>query len=166
MPSSASCAIALPPSSSSEAHLGRCCLKGRAGDTARSRPLSRRSQFPPRLAWLRRLFDLFLARDRYSERSLPSSTGILTDDGDDRRVAAWKPAVKFWTRKKFRRTSGLTRSIQRAFPIEKKDGVRWLDKLRQSTELPAIRGDASVSVIANSDIYELSAQFEKSERIS
>lgn len=44
-------------------------------------------------------------------------------------------AVKFWTRKKFKGTAQLKKKINPTrVPIEKKESVRWLDKLGQSIE--------------------------------
>jgi Transposase DNA-binding len=45
-------------------------------------------------------------------------------------------AVKFWTRSKFKGTAALKRKINPTrVPIEKKESVRWLENLKQSTEL-------------------------------
>jgi hypothetical protein len=45
-------------------------------------------------------------------------------------------AVKFWTRDKFKGTAALKRKINPTrVPIEKKESVRWLENLKQSTEL-------------------------------
>lgn len=45
-------------------------------------------------------------------------------------------AVKFWTRKKFKGTAALKKKINLTrVPIEKKESIRWLDSIRQSTEL-------------------------------
>lgn len=45
-------------------------------------------------------------------------------------------AVKFWTRKKFKGTNALKRKINPTrVPIEEKESYRWLENLRQSTEL-------------------------------
>ncbi len=65
-------------------------------------------------------------------------------------------AVKFWTRKKFKGTNALKKKINPTrVPIEKKESVRWLENLKQSTDL---LGDAGRSVHIGdreSDIYEL-----------
>ena len=65
-------------------------------------------------------------------------------------------AVKFWTRKKFKGTAALKKKINPTrVPIEKKESVRWLDNVRQSTEL---LGDPRRCVHVGdreSDIYEL-----------
>ena len=46
------------------------------------------------------------------------------------------PAVKFWTRKKFKGTAALKTKIDLArVPIEKKESIRWLDNQGQSSEL-------------------------------
>jgi hypothetical protein len=45
-------------------------------------------------------------------------------------------AVKFWTRKKFKGTAALKRKVNPTrVPIERKESVRWLDNMRQSTLL-------------------------------
>ena len=45
-------------------------------------------------------------------------------------------AAKFWTRKKFKGTNALRKRINPTrMPIEGKEGMRWLDNLRQSTGL-------------------------------
>ncbi|WP_245509411.1 hypothetical protein [Bradyrhizobium zhanjiangense] len=45
-------------------------------------------------------------------------------------------AVKFWTRKKFKGTAALKKKINPTrVPIEKKESIRWLDNVRQCTEL-------------------------------
>ena len=65
-------------------------------------------------------------------------------------------AVKFWTRKKFKGTNALTRSVNPTrIPIEKKESIRWLENMNQSTEL---LGNPSRCVHIGdreSDIYEL-----------
>jgi hypothetical protein len=45
-------------------------------------------------------------------------------------------AIKFWSRDKFRGTAALKRHINPTrVPIERKESMRWLENLRQSTEL-------------------------------
>ena len=45
-------------------------------------------------------------------------------------------AARFWTRKKFKGTNALRRKVNPTrVPIEGKESMRWLDNLRQSTEL-------------------------------
>ena len=65
-------------------------------------------------------------------------------------------AVKFWTRKKFKGTAALKKKINPTrVPIEKKESVRWLDNLRQATELVS-EPDTCVHIgDRESDIYEL-----------
>jgi hypothetical protein len=65
-------------------------------------------------------------------------------------------AIKFWTRAEFRGTRALAKKINPTrVPIEKKESVRWLENLRQSTAL----FDAPERCIhvgdRESDIYEL-----------
>ena len=65
-------------------------------------------------------------------------------------------AVKFWTRKKFKGTAALKKKINPTrVPIEKKESIRWLENVQQST---ALLGDAERCVHIGdreSDIYEL-----------
>ena len=65
-------------------------------------------------------------------------------------------AVKFWTRKKFKGTAALKKKINLTrIPIERKESIRWLENLKQST---ATLGDPARCVHIGdreSDIYEL-----------
>jgi Transposase DNA-binding len=65
-------------------------------------------------------------------------------------------AVKFWNRKKFKGTAALKRKVNLTrIPIEKKESIRWLENLRQSTET---LGDPARCIHIGdreSDIYEL-----------
>ena len=65
-------------------------------------------------------------------------------------------AIKFWSREKFKGTTALKRKINPTrVPIEKKESIRWLDNLEQST---ALLGDPARCVHIGdreSDIYEL-----------
>ena len=64
--------------------------------------------------------------------------------------------VKFWSRKKFKGIAALKKKVNLTrIPIEKKESVRWLENLRQST---ALLGDPDRCVHVGdreSDIYEL-----------
>ena len=65
-------------------------------------------------------------------------------------------AVKFWTRKKFKGTAALKKKVNPTrIPIEKKESVRWLDNLKQSTELLSDPGRCIHIGDRESDIYEL-----------
>src|SRR5882757_134551 len=65
-------------------------------------------------------------------------------------------AVKFWTRKKFKGTAALKKKINPTrVPIEKKESVRWLDNVQQSTELLRDPGRCIHVGDRESDIYEL-----------
>jgi hypothetical protein len=65
-------------------------------------------------------------------------------------------AIKFWTRKKFKGTAALKKKINPTrVPIEKKESVRWLDNLKQSTELLGDPGRCVHIGDRESDIYEL-----------
>jgi hypothetical protein len=65
-------------------------------------------------------------------------------------------AIKFWSRKKFKGADALKKKINPTrVPIEKKESIRWLDNLKQSTSL---LGEAARCVHIGdreSDIYEL-----------
>ncbi|HEY6331020.1 MAG TPA: IS4 family transposase [Blastocatellia bacterium] len=65
-------------------------------------------------------------------------------------------AVKFWTRKKFKGTAALKRKINPTrVPIEKKESIRWLENLKQSTALLEDPGRCVHIGDRESDIYEL-----------
>ena len=65
-------------------------------------------------------------------------------------------AIKFWTRKRFKGTAALKKKINPTrVPIEEKESVRWLDNLRQSTELLSDPGRCVHIGDRESDIYEL-----------
>ncbi|WP_229180368.1 IS4 family transposase, partial [Bradyrhizobium ivorense] len=65
-------------------------------------------------------------------------------------------AVKFWTRKKFKGTAALKKKINSTrIPIEKKESVRWLENLKQSTQLLDHPGRCIHIGDRESDIYEL-----------
>lgn len=65
-------------------------------------------------------------------------------------------AVKFWNRKKFKGTAALKRKVNPTrVPIEKKESIRWLQNLSQSTELLGEPGRCIHIGDRESDIYEL-----------
>lgn len=65
-------------------------------------------------------------------------------------------AVKFWTRKKFKGTAALKKKINPTrVSIEKKESIRWLENMRQSTELLGDAGRCIHIGDRESDIYEL-----------
>jgi Transposase DNA-binding len=72
-------------------------------------------------------------------------------------------AIKFWTRSKFKGTNALKRAVNPTrVPIEQKESIRWLENLKQSTDLV---GDASRCIHIGdreSDIYELFCAAEES----
>ena len=65
-------------------------------------------------------------------------------------------AIKFWTRKKFKGTRALKRKVNPTrVPIEEKESYRWLENVRQSTQLLA-QPERCVHIgDRESDIYEL-----------
>jgi hypothetical protein len=65
-------------------------------------------------------------------------------------------AVKVWTRQKFKGTAALKKKVNPTrIPIEKKESIRWLDNLEQSTELLGGPGRCVHIGDRESDIYEL-----------
>src|SRR4051794_23317789 len=65
-------------------------------------------------------------------------------------------AVKFWTRKKFKGTAALKRKVNPTrVPIERKESVRWLANMRQSTLLFGEPERCIHIGDRESDIYEL-----------
>ena len=65
-------------------------------------------------------------------------------------------AVKFWTRKKFKGTNALKKKVcPTRVPIEEKESMRWLDGVRQSTELLGAPHRVVHIGDRESDIYEL-----------
>jgi Transposase DNA-binding len=83
---------------------------------------------------------------------LMHSSLAVTTDGLPLGLAA----VKFWTRKKFKGTAALKKKINPTrVPIEKKESIRWLENVRQSTELLAEPGRCVHVADREGDIYEL-----------
>jgi hypothetical protein len=65
-------------------------------------------------------------------------------------------AIKFWSREKFKGTSRLKRHINPTrIPIEKKESIRWLENLAQSTALLGAPQRCVHIGDRESDIYEL-----------
>ena len=65
-------------------------------------------------------------------------------------------AVKFWNRKKFKGSAALKRKVNPTrVPIEKKESIRWLENLKQSTELLGEPERCIHIGDRESDIYEL-----------
>jgi hypothetical protein len=65
-------------------------------------------------------------------------------------------AIKFWTRKQFKGCNALKKKINPTrVPIEKKESIRWLENLRQSTALINHPGDCVHIGDRESDIFEL-----------
>jgi len=83
---------------------------------------------------------------------LMHSSLVVTTEGLPLGLAA----VKFWTRKKFKGTNGLKRSVNPTrVPIAQKESIRWLENLEQSTA--RLGGAERLVHIGDreSDIYEL-----------
>jgi len=65
-------------------------------------------------------------------------------------------AIKFWTRDKFHGCNALKKKVNPTrVPIERKESIRWLENLRQSTELLNDPGRCVHIGDRESDIYEL-----------
>jgi hypothetical protein len=65
-------------------------------------------------------------------------------------------SVKFWTRQKFKGTNALKRKVNPTrIPIEKKESIRWIENLRQSSENMGDPGRCVHIGDRESDIYEL-----------
>lgn len=65
-------------------------------------------------------------------------------------------AVKFWSRQKFKGTAALKRKVNPTrVPIEQKESFRWLENMRQSTELLGEPARCVHVGDRESDIYEL-----------
>lgn len=65
-------------------------------------------------------------------------------------------AIKFWNREKFRGVNALKRRINPTrVPIEKKESIRWLENMRQSTDLLKDPDHCVHIGDRESDIYEL-----------
>jgi len=83
--------------------------------------------------------------------SLHSSLAVTTEG-----LPLGLAAIKFWTRSKFRGCNALKKSVNPTpVPIEKKESFRWLQNLRQSTELFADPARCVHIGDRESDIYEL-----------
>ena len=65
-------------------------------------------------------------------------------------------AIKFWTRKKFKGTDALQNKINATrVPIEKKESIRWVENVKQSTALLGDPGRCVHIGDRESDIFEL-----------
>src|SRR5215475_8689533 len=83
---------------------------------------------------------------------LMHSSLALTSDG----LPLGLTAAKFWTRKKFKGAAALKKKVNPTrVPIEEKESVRWLENVRQSTELLGNPGRCVHMGDRESDIYEL-----------
>ena len=73
-------------------------------------------------------------------------------------------AIKFWTRKKFKGCEELKRHINPTrVPINKKESIRWLENLKQSTNLLNDRDRCIHIGDRESDIYELFCEAQKAK---
>ncbi len=83
---------------------------------------------------------------------LMHSSLVVTTDG----LPLGLSAVKFWSRQQFKGTAALKRKINPTrVPIEQKESYRWLENMRQSTELLGDPGRCVHIGDRESDIYEL-----------
>ncbi len=80
------------------------------------------------------------------------SSLVLTSHG----VPLGLAAVKFWTRKKFKGTNALKKTVNPTrIPIEEKESVRWLENMKQATERLADPSRCVHIGDRESDIFEL-----------
>jgi len=83
---------------------------------------------------------------------LMHSSLVVTTDG----LPLGLSAVKFWSRQKFKGTAALKRHVNPTrVPIEQKESFRWLENMRQSTELLGEPARCVHVGDRESDIYEL-----------
>ena len=83
---------------------------------------------------------------------LMHSSLVVTTDG----LPLGLSAVKFWTRDEFKGTNALKKHINPTrVPIEKKESIRWLQNLSESTNLLSIPNRCIHIGDRESDIYEL-----------
>jgi hypothetical protein len=102
---------------------------------------------------------VFVGRDQAGRPKSQTVCGILmhsslavTSDG----LPLGLTAAKFWTRKKFKGTNALKKKVNPTrVPIDKKESVRWLENVQQSTELLGDPGRCVHIGDRESDIYEL-----------
>ena len=91
-----------------------------------------------------------------AKRGLPSGQRLGCTGCETAGLPLGLCAVKFWTRDKFKGTAALKRKINPTrVPIEKKESIRWLENLKQSTELLDDPGRCIHIGDRESDIYEL-----------
>jgi len=83
---------------------------------------------------------------------LMHSSLVLTSEG----IPLGLAAVKFWTRKKFKGTNALKKTVNTTrIPIEQKESIRWLENMRQATERLADPTRCVHIGDRESDIFEL-----------
>jgi len=83
---------------------------------------------------------------------LMHSSLVITQSGQPLGLAA----IKFWSRDKFHGANRLKRKINPTrVPIEKKESIRWLENVRQASELLGDPGRCVHIGDRESDIYEL-----------
>jgi hypothetical protein len=83
---------------------------------------------------------------------LMHSSLVVTTDGLPLGLAA----VKFWTRKHFKGTTALKRVINPTrIPIEEKESFKWLENIRQATDLLRRPADCIHVADREGDIFEL-----------
>jgi hypothetical protein len=93
-----------------------------------------------------------LPRKRTVTGLLMHSSLVITTDGLPLGLAA----VKFWTRKHFKGTTALKRTVNPTrIPIEEKESFKWLENIRQATDL--LQRPAGCIHVADreGDIFEL-----------
>ena len=97
--------------------------------------------------------DVFGRAQKFTQRGILMHPSLaVTTDG----LPLGLTAIKFWTRKKFKGKNSLDRKINPTrVPIELKESVRWIDSLKESTELLGVPERCIHIGDRESDIYEL-----------
>src|SRR5260370_2551061 len=92
---------------------------------------------------------------KHSRRNMTES-GLFKHPLTEEGLPLGLAAIKFWTRDKFKGTNALKSKVNPTrVPIERKESIRWLENLRQSTAL-LNRPEHCVHIgDRESDIYEL-----------
>ena len=113
----------------------------------------------PHLVGVTGLVPTHKAKDKDKRRNLYTVCGILmhsslvvTVEG----LTLGLAAIKFWTRKKFKGCDALNKKINSTrVPIEKKESMRWLENVKQSTMLLGEPEKCVHICDREGDIYEL-----------
>ena len=103
--------------------------------------------------------ETFVGRDKKGRPQKRTVCGLLMHSSlvvSPEGVPLGLSAVKFWTRKKFKGTNALNRSVNPTrMPIEGKESYRWIENVRQSTDLLTEPQRCLHIADREGDIYEL-----------